>query len=261
MADVTGLCNRALLAVGSRSQVSSVLPVSDGSVEADACAALFIPTFETLARAAKWSCLRVQDSLALVAAAANTPQNPNGTPPFPDVPWLYSYAHPSDALFIRYLIPPCTPGGSGGVPLTTVNNQANTIISSGGSAPYQISADRTKGGAQRILTNLSQAIAVYTLNQPNPVYWDSMFQTAFVASLAAFLAPPLNLNMALMSMAISTAERMIEAANGMDANEGVTIMDREADWIIARGAGSQTGSWPTYVSGGYGMSWPAVPGS
>src|ERR1700743_699032 len=107
------ICNRSLLAVGARSQITSINP-SDGSAEANACSTLFTPTFEQLGRSANWNCLRKSKGLSLVAAAQGTPENVDGTSyPLPEFPWLYAYAYPSDCLKFNYILP-SNPTGTGG---------------------------------------------------------------------------------------------------------------------------------------------------
>ena len=76
-----------------------------------------------------------------------------------------------------------------------------------------------------------------------------------VASLAAFLIPPLNLNMALMSMQTKLADKIIEQARAADGNEGVVTQNREASWIVARGCGRWIGVRDGYDTLGS-MSWP-----
>jgi len=110
MTSQVDLCNRALLSIGARAQISSISP-SDGSTEADACAVLYTPVFESLGRAAKWNCLRQQKTLTLIQAAVGTPENPSGGDglgsfaigssaigpyPVPAIPWLYGYQQPTD---------------------------------------------------------------------------------------------------------------------------------------------------------------------
>jgi hypothetical protein len=254
--NVVAIVNRALLQMGARAQVSSIDP-SDGSVEADAASVLFTPTFESLARTAHWNCLRNQATLSLLAAAIGTPENPNGTTlPLPPSPWLYAYELPSDCLAMRFLVP-SLPSTGVGVPFTTINNAAATNLPNGGQIPYQVSyaTDDNNNPIQIILTNQSQAQAVYTVNQPNPVIWDSLFQQAMVSALAAFLVPALNMNMQLMASSIASAERAIVAARTADGNEGTPTQDHVPDWMRARrGEGSGYGfGWNQggYMYGGY----------
>lgn len=251
--------NRALLAIGSQAQVSSL---NEGSAQANAAATLYTPTFEQLARSAPWNCLRKEATLTLLAAAQGTPENPDGTTlPLPPVPWLYQYAQPSDCLQMRFIVP-SLPAPNGGVPIFSVNTGAATRLPNGGQIPYAVAyaVDANNNPINVILTNQSQAIAVYTVNQPNPQIWDSLFQGAMVASLAAYFVPALSLNMPLMTTQIKLAENMIQQARVRDGNEGVTSMDHTPDWIRARNGAS---GWAGRGGYGYGlntwdnMCWPA----
>lgn len=258
------IANRSLLSVGARAQVSSITP-SDGSEEADAISVLWTPTFEQLARTAQWNCLRNQVTLSLIAAAQGTPENPNGTTyPLPPTPWLYSYAYPSDCLDVRFIVPSFPANEGGSTPPTTINNAAGSWIPSAGQIPYAVSYAPDLNGSPTIviLTNQDQAQAVYTVNQSNPQSWDSLFQAAMVASLAAFLVPPLSLNMSLMQLAIKTAEAAIARARVADGNEGVTVMDHLPDWIQARAGGQGFGLGYNFTEwGGYQtMIWPGGDG-
>lgn len=259
MADRLSIANRSLLQIGARSQISSFSP-SDGSTEADAVSVLYLPTFEQLGRAARWNCLRKQTTLALQAAAQGTQENPSGTPPLPPTPFLYQYAYPQDCLSMRYIVPSLPSAAAGSVPPTTINNAAATWLPGDNQIPFAVAYAEDADGnpINCILTNQSQAQAVYTVNQPNPVIWDSMFQQAMVNALAAFLVPALSLNLSLMQVAISGAERLIGAARTADGNEGVTVMDHVPDWIRARG-GENGWSWDraAWQYGGYvNVSWP-----
>lgn len=227
------IINRSLLAIGSQSQVSSL---NEGSAQANAAATLFTPTFEQLARSAPWNCLRNEATLTLLAAAQGTPENPNGTAlPLPPTPWLYSYAYPADCLQLRFIMP-SLPAPNAGVPIFTVNTGAPTWLNGGRNIPFAVaySVDSNNNPLNVILTNQSQAIAVYTVNQPNPQIWDSLFQGAMVASLAAYFVPALSLNMPLMQIQIKLAQSMIEQARVRDGNEGTTSMDHLPDWMRAR---------------------------
>lgn len=259
--DLLSICNRSLLAVGARTQVSSVSP-SDGSVEANALSVLFTPTFESLARAASWNCLRKQQTLSLLAAAQGTPENPDGTSlPLPPTPWLYAYAYPSDCLAMVYVVP-SFPSSAGMTPQTSINNSAATWIPNGGQIVYQVTTYQLTPSAVPatvILTNQEYAQAAYTANIPNPAQWDSLFQAAMVSSLGAFLVPALSLSIPLMNMCIKQAEMTIRKAQAMDGNEGVTSMDHSPDWMQARngGSGFGYGGYGGFNQGWASMNWPS----
>lgn len=250
------IINRAALAIGSQSQVSSL---NEGSSLANAAATLYTPTFEQLARSAPWNCLRKEQSLTLLAAAQGTPENPDGTTlPLPPVPWLYQYAYPSDCLQMRFIVPQL-PSPVGGVPIFSVTTGSPTGLYNNRNIPFAVAYATDSGGnpINVILTNQQQAIAVYTVNQPNPQIWDSLLQGAMVASLAAYFVPALSLHMPLMQVQIKIAENMIQQARVRDGNEGVTSMDHIPDWMRARqgasgyfvGANTQGAIWSD-------MAWP-----
>jgi hypothetical protein len=260
MADQLSIANRALLSVGARTQVSSLNP-SDGSNEGNALSVLWTPTFEQLGRSAPWNCLTKQATLSLLMAAQGTPENPSGTSlPLPPTPWLYAYSYPSDCLLFRFITPSFPINVVGGIPQTTINNSSMSWLPGGGQIPYAVSSigDKNNSPILIILTNQSQAQAVYNANISNPAIWDSLFQAAMVASLGAFLVPALSLNMSLMQLSIKTAEVAISKARAQDGNEGVTVMDHLPDWMLARVGGGahhlglNSGWWGGYFN----MTWP-----
>ena len=255
------IANRALLAVGARAQISSLDP-SDGSVEGDAVSTLWTPTFEQLGRSAMWNCLSQQKTLGLLQAAQGTPENPNGDVyPSPPTPWLYAYSYPSDCLDMRFIVPSLPVQTGGTTPPTTVNNSAGAWIPSGGQIPFAVQTilDTNNTPIIAVLTNQSQAQAVYTANYSNPALWDSMFQAAMVAALGAFLVPALSLSLPLMDRCVANAEAIIRKARAADGNEGVTVMDHTPDWIRAR-AGAQGFGYGFWNNGFYNytdVSWPS----
>ncbi len=244
----TSLCNRALLSVGARSQISSI---NEDSPAANACATLAASTFQQLARAAPWNCLRKQATLSLLAAASGTPENPDGTTtPLPPDPWLYQYANPPDCLDVRYLVPSLpatTPGGS--IPLTTASVTASPRGYGASQIDFAVAyaTDSSNSPISVILTDQEQAQVVYTVNQPNPVIWDSLFEQAFVASLGVYLVPALSLQMDLMKVQIAVAREAIAQARIRDGDEGNVVQDHLPDWLRAR----NTGAMFNYDNGGY----------
>ena len=209
---------------------------------------LFQPTFEELARKALWNCLRYQAPLTLLKAAQGTPENQTGKIlPIPPQPWLYEYLLPTDCLYVRWLRPTYS-AQTGTVPIfPTPSSVAPYVNEPRFEIDFAVATDVVNGNLTKvILTDLSMAQLVYTQNNPNPDFWESEFQSAMVASLAAYLIPPLNLNMALMSAQNKIAAEIIATAQSRDANEGVTCQDHTPDWIRARGCGNQldyTGEW------------------
>lgn len=253
------IANRSLLAVGARTQISSLNP-SDGSVEGNSVSTLWQSTFEQLARTAQWGCLRKQIALSLLQAASGTPENQSGLLPTPPTPWNYAYAYPSDCLTVRYVVPSLPSSEGGSTPATTINNSAGSWIPGGGQIQYAIGIEYTSNNSpyKVIYTNQDQAQIVYTVNEANPAIWDSLFEQGMVASLAAFLVPALSLNFPLMQAQIKNAEACIAVARAADGNEGVTVMDHLPDWFRARAGGQGFGIGYNFSSyGGYvNMCWP-----
>lgn len=237
---IVNISNRALLSIGARTQISNI---NEGSTAANAILTLYPSTFTALARSAAWNCLRNQASLTLIAAAQGTPENPDGaTLPLPPPPWLYQYVTPSDNLQIRYLLPPFTNSTpSGSIPQTPVSNLASPWVpgACGGRIPFSVAyaTDSNNNPIETVLTNQTQALVVYTVNQQNPTIWDSLFEQAMVASLAAYLVPALSLDLPLMDRQVKIAEAAIVQARVRDGDEGLTTQDRQADWIRARTTG------------------------
>jgi hypothetical protein len=162
---------------------------------------------------------------------------------------------------MQFIVPSLPSNEGGQQPATTINNAAGSWIPSAGQIPYVVSSASTSNNAPIvvILCNQSQAQAVYTVNQPNPAAWDSLFQSAMVASLGAYLVPALSLSIPLMQIAVKTAEMAIIQARVADGNEGVTTMDHLPDWMRARAGGGGYGfGYNTSTYGGYcNMIWPS----
>lgn len=263
-ASAISVCNQALSSVGARSFIANL---QEGTVEAQNCALWFQPVFQQLARAARWNCLRGQAQLSLLAAATGTPENPDGTSyPQPPTPWLYSYQLPANSLAIRFLVP-SLPFTATGTPPTPASIAAPIYIPGDGQIPYAVASgvDAFGNPTSIILTNQSQAQAVFTLDQENPQLWDSQFQMAFVSSLGAFLVPALSLDLPLMQICIRTAEGIIAQARAADGDEAVVSQDHVPDWIRARSAGvgfdyafGPGYAWNGAAFGGcFDMSWPS----
>ena len=245
------------MAIGGKSTISSVFP-SDQSVAANACNLLYLPTFQSLARTAWWNCLSQQASLSILGAAAGTPEG--GTTGYGltvPTPWLYMYAAPTDMLKARAIVP-TYPAQLSGTNYTTGSVPAPIYFRGRGQIPFKVAYSTNSSGSpiSVILTNQDQAQLNYIVNQPIPTIWDSQFEAAFVASLAAFLCPGIAMNLPLMQMQARMAEEIIMQARTADGNEGSSTQDHVPDFIRARSGGS--GTWGEDYWGGVGcdnMSW------
>ncbi len=253
---VLTIWNRSLGSIGARAMVQSQ---NEGTAESIACNTFYQSTLESLSRAANWGCLKKQASLTLLLSAPGTPNNPAGTlTPWPPNPWLYTYMVPSDSLYVRKMVPPPQLlSTTGGVPIYPQGVYFDWGRGTDCIIPYEIAygSDSAGNALEVINTNLGAAQAIYTVNQPNPQFWDSTFQSAMVASLAAYLVPALSLDKGLMQAQIGIAKDLISQARARDGNESPTTQAREAPWIAARTGGTRLFGYNTPTLN-YEMSWP-----
>ena len=240
------IANRALNAMGTRSQVTSLSEISNEAINANL---LFANTRDELLRLAPWNCATTFVTLTLICAAPGTPENPTagsatwqkGTPP---PPWAYEYAYPSDCIRFLYIIPQFATGFSGGTPITTALTGGPPNFWNGPPVRFKIALDQIGPGGlpivggddtKVILTNQQQAISVYVKRVTNPDVWDAQFQEALAKALAFKLAIPLSGDKALARHLMEEANNAITLARQGDGNEGLTINDVTPDWIRVRG--------------------------
>lgn len=224
--------NIALAEIGVQKSISSF---TDNSTEAKVAKLLYKPKIEALMRAARWNCARKQDNLTLLKAISINGVTSDTPPPRP---WFYEYAYPSDCLQARYLIPDVLNTGEINPPLTTADNLAPYAWGVG-SIPFAVANDQIDTRPTRvILTNLQNAILVYTFYIEDPTQWDPQFMAAATSFLGAWFVNALGRNRALAGDQGAIAREMVAAARITDGNEGVTTADHSPDWIRIRGISS-----------------------
>lgn len=241
----TGIANRALSAIGTRSTIASL---TENSNEARQCNILMQPLRRELLRMAPWNCSTNYNNLSVVCAAPGTPENPSvGTTTWekgiPPPPWSYEYAYPADCLRTLWIVPQFSTGFSSGVPITTAVTGGAPQFWNGPPVSYKVAIDQIKNGVPAvdgadtrvILTNQEQAILCYVKNVTDPSVMDDQFIQAWVAGLAGRLAIPLTGDKALAGQKITEANGFIQIARVGDGNEGLTVNDVTPDWIRGRG--------------------------
>jgi hypothetical protein len=250
MTAVVDIANRALSAIGTRSQIADM---SEDSNEARSCKLLLEPLRDELLRMAPWNCAFTFSNLSLVCSAPGTPENPNAGSStwdkgIPAPPWSYEYAYPSDCLRPIYIVPQFTTGFTSGVPITTAVTGGAPAFWNGPPVRYKVAVDQigldgkpSAGGVDQrvILTNQEQAILAYVKRVVNPDVWDDQFQQALVAALAARMVISLTGDKGLAQLKISEANQYIMMARTSDGNEGLTVNDVTPDWIRTRGISYQ----------------------
>lgn len=251
MTSETDIANRALMAIGTRSQIASL---SEDSPEARACNQLLEPLRDELLRLAPWGCATNYNNLALICAAPGTPENPTtGTTQWekgiPPPLWFYEYAYPIDCLRALWIVPQLF-SGFPGVPITTAVTGAVPQAWTGPAIRFKIAIDQVTDGLPAVdgtdtkvlLTNQPQAILCYIKRVTIPDVWDDQFRQAFVAALAARLAIPLTQSKDMAVLKLNEANGFIATARAGDGNEGLTINDVTPDWIRVRGI-----DYPSYA--------------
>lgn len=231
----TEICNRALSRIGTRSTIASL---SENSNEAEQCNILYSPTRDEVLSMAFWNFAKKTASLALVKSAPGTPTNPTGTiqwsSAYPAPPWLYEYAYPSDCIQMRTMTPQINTGVSA-IPIMSNMPGAYPYVT-GPAVRFEVAIDTDTLNNQInvILTNQFQAIGVYTTRITNTDLFSSQFTEALVCALAGKLAQPLTGDAALRRECFALANAQIVQARTSDGNEGLTVIDYQADWIYAR---------------------------
>ena len=250
MTSPTDIANRALSAIGTRSQITSM---DEDSNEARQVKLLFDPLRDELLRMAPWNCAFNYQNLSLICSAPGTPENPTtganvwekGIPP---PPWSYEYAYPTDCLRCVFVVPQFTTGFTSGVPITTAVTGGAPAFWNGPPVRFKVGVDQIgpsgkpdPGGTdvRVIWTNQEQAILAYCRRVVNPDVWDDGFQQALVAALGSRLVIALTGDKALAQLKMSEANQYIMLARQGDGNEGLTVNDVTPDFIRVRGISYQ----------------------
>jgi hypothetical protein len=174
MAAVIDLWNQALSECGARAVVTST---TEQSKEAQVCSIHYNNIRTSLLRAAPWASVRFQAQLEVDETYAS---------PFGDTfPWGYSYLYPCDCLMFRYLVQaPVDESGNIRVGPWATPSRANRFIPS-------LSAD---GTYKIILSNVKDAVGVYTKDITDVNLFDQGLWDAIVSLLCAKIVIPLTGN-------------------------------------------------------------------
>lgn len=261
MTSPVDVANIALDNIGARFSITSLnppLPPPNAAV----VARQYQPRIDALMRAAHWDFARKEIGLTLLAAAAGTPENQNGSVlPVPPFPWQYEYAYPNDCLKARFLIPNPPQVGTASPPVFAQGTIATPIWPwTNPGYIFKIATDvDNKGNAIKvILTDVEFAQLVYTSRVTNCDLWDPLFLNAAASYLGSWLVNPLARNAEVLKEQIAITKEIVEAARISDGNEGMTSIDRTPDWMAVRGAtGYATLGDASFY---FGWDWLSFPG-
>lgn len=267
--------NQALDQAGVEYTIGSL---TEGTRPAQVLLRAYSQCLQQLLRAAPWAFARREAPLTLLADV--TGQTPNVGTQVPSG-FIYEYAYPIDCARIRYI--PWFPFQNPGAPTNNIQpaNPSSPVVTNLGQPPfagvrprparYLITNDpnyppqagqinwEVQGvspqGRTVILTNVQNALCVYTVTVLYPSVWDHLFRAAMVAYLASEIAVPLakdkKFGLTMRAQNISIAKVKIGEARAMDGNEMWASSDFSTDWMRFRNAGHGMGN-DGYGSGGFG---------
>lgn len=221
--------NRALDLIGC----PAIAEMSEGSVPARAATRNYGPTVRDLLRSAPWNFARKTVTMDLMFSALNGDPVP--------IPWIFEYQYPQDCVKVRFVPALTTPPPGLVPPLMTNMSPVLPTVSTSRPAPFVIATDHE---LNVILTNVQDAMLVYTAAIFNPELWDALFMEGVVTLLAAKLAMPCvddkKLALAMRQQQTAAAKDVVGEARATNGNEAWSTADHYPDWLRIRGAGG----WP-----------------
>ena len=193
------ICNMALSNIGADSTVESL--TADGTAESNACNLWYDWSRLQALAGYDWSFARKRLTLATHS------EDP------PDGVWAYRYQYPSDCIAFRHIV---NPAGETASPV-----------------PYEVEADST-GQAKSILTDLDDAVGVYTFDQETVAMFTPLFVDTLSHALAHHIAFTLTGKLKVKENMLAIFRELQSAAPSIDANEQGDRLPRDADWITGR---------------------------
>jgi hypothetical protein len=189
------ISNLALSHLGVKASIQSF---DEASAEAKACKAWYSQSLEMALEAFDWSFARKREALA-----------EHDEDPPPD--WAYRYTYPSGCIKMRKL--------------QQVSRQADEY-------PYHIEADAD--GVPSILTNVPDAVGIFTFRNNNPLIYPPHFVLFLSHLMAANMAVRLTGKRSLRKENMQDAGVALRAASGLNAGEQVNEPERESELIRER---------------------------
>ena len=147
-----------------------------------------------------WGFARRRQTLAVHTVAAPTNE------------WVYRYQYPSDCIAARYLE---NPAGSDAdvVPFERENASDDTLS---------------------IVTDLDDAVLVYTRDATNPALFTPHFIVTFATRLAYYMAGTLSNKKSMQADLLRQYGVWLATAGALDVAQGVSRPPRDADFVRAR---------------------------
>ena len=170
------LVNQALRRTSYKIEIGYIY---EGSQAARMALTLYGQTRDELLRSQDWPFARRVAPLTLLKTAPVGGYGPTGwTDAYPQAPWIYEYAYPDTCLELRSVRP--TP-----IIIPEYDPQPNVFTEAN---------DLTVSPTKVVLTNLRNALAVFTGQINDPSQWEPTFTEALVEGLSRRLAEGLGAN-------------------------------------------------------------------
>lgn len=271
------IANQALDAAGIDFTIGDL---EEGTRPAQVLLRAYGQCLRQLLRGVHWDFARKTAPLTLLADASG--QTPNVGSQVP-VPFLYEYSYPTDCMKVRF-VPWNGPGLVSPVPPSNIQLPPVPLLTGQGNGQQPLTGQRLRParftiatdynyppppgqitwevqgvspeGRTVVLTNVKQALCVYTALMLYPSVWDVLFRSALVSYLASEICLPLHkdkkLALALRPQLIGTVKTKLTQARLVDGNEGWYTSDIPVDWMQYRNSGGWRGSGSFGGEGGAG---------
>lgn len=190
--------NMALSHVGAFSSIESL---TEDGVEANQINLWYSYSREMALEASDWSFARKRLTLALHGDDA------------PETDWTYRYQYPVDCLTFRRIV---NPAGK--------ENDAS---------PFELEASED-GLSRTIVTDIEDAVGVYTFDQQLPAMFSSMFVSVLSYLLAHHIAFALTGSSVIKDDMLKMYVPLLNIAAAQNANEQMSPPPREAESIRGR---------------------------
>jgi len=249
MTSPVDVVNRALSSIGARSTIASF---SESSKEAQQGNLWYDKRRRQLLRTAPWGFARMTATLSLLGTITDS------TSPYP---FLYKYEYPAGCFKVRYILAPASTALPSGIPLVGDSIFGVAGLSPSRSNRFIVASDTDSSGNQRrvILSNVQNALVVYTGDVTSPDLWDDLFEDALTSSLAYTFVIPITGNAGMRDDFRRAAEIAITNARAADANETINNNQHTPDWISTRGFGLDmpytSSTWGSWNSSYEDMAW------
>ena len=193
------ICNMALARIGVGQRISALDDPSEAAIQ---CATFYQQALEQALSAAMWSFATKRYALGVSSID-------------PPAEWFYRYSYPADCLFARFI------------------EDGRRVRREDESIPFSVEGDGTTAG-KSILCDQPDAILVYTWNVSNPVLFTPWFVDAFAWLLAAEIAMPLSVALAIEQTARQRWMMARDEAITTGFREGTPDVPPESEFITVR---------------------------